>query len=64
MDFLLNSVIVICLVATFVILLIGLLHTAKSGDEENNKINLFMRYRVTIQFITLIILTVALFLRS
>lgn len=64
MEAALNFIIVICLVTTFIILLIGLLHTAKSGDESNNKINLFMRYRVLIQFVTLIILTVALFLKS
>ena len=38
MDFLLNFIIVICLIATFLTLLIGLFHTAKSGDSENNKI--------------------------
>ena len=64
MDLLLNSIIVICLIATFLVLLIGLFHTAKSGDEDNNKINLFMRYRVAIQFVTLKILTIALFLKS
>ena len=64
MELLLNFVIVICLIATFLVLLIGLFHTAKSGDEENNKINLFMRYRVAIQFVTLIILTLALILKS
>jgi len=64
MELLLNSVIVICLIATFLVLLIGLFHTAKSGDEDNNKINLFMRYRVAIQFVTLTILTIALFLKS
>ncbi|MFL2660971.1 MAG: HIG1 domain-containing protein [Alphaproteobacteria bacterium] len=64
MEAALNFIIVICLITTFIILMIGLLHTAKSGDENNNKINLFMRYRVLIQFITLIILTVALFLKS
>ena len=64
MEFFLNFVIVVCLITTFIILMIGLFHTAKSGDEDNNKINLFMRYRVAIQFITLTILTVALFLKS
>lgn len=64
MDFLLNFIIVVCLITTFLVLMIGLFHTAKSGDENNNKINLFMRYRVAIQFITLTILTVALFLKS
>ncbi len=64
MNLLLNSIIIICLIATFLVLLIGLFHTAKSGDEDNNKINLFMRYRVAIQFVTLTILTIALFLKS
>ena len=64
MDFLLNFIIVVCLITTFLVLMIGLFHTAKSGDENNNKINLFMRYRVAIQFITLTILTVALFLKA
>ena len=64
MESFLNFIIVICLIATFLTLLIGLFHTAKSGDNENNKINLFMRYRVGIQFVTLIILTVALILKS
>tara|TARA_E500000178_G_C16734075_1_gene622874 strand:+ start:66 stop:260 length:195 start_codon:yes stop_codon:yes gene_type:complete len=64
MEFLLNFIIVICLIATFLVLLLGLFHTAKSGEDENNKINLFMRYRVAIQFVTLTILTVALFLKS
>ena len=64
MDFILNFIIVVCLITTFIILLVGLFHTAKSGEEENNKINLFMRYRVAIQFVTLIILTVALFIKS
>ena len=64
MNLLNNSIIIICLIATFLVLLIGLFHTAKSGDEDNNKINLFMRYRVAIQFVTLTILTIALFLKS
>ena len=64
MESFLNFIIVICLITTFVVLLIGLLHTAKSGEDDDNKINLFMRYRVAIQFVTLIILTIALFLKS
>ena len=64
METFLNILIVICLIATFFALLIGLLHTAKSGDNKNNKINLFMRYRVAIQFVSLVILTVALFLKT
>ena len=64
METLLNILIVVCLIATFFALLIGLLHTAKSGDDKNNKINIFMRYRVGIQFVSLVILTVALYLKS
>ena len=65
MELLVNSLIVICLVATFIVLVMGLFHTAKSGnDGEQNKVNLFMRYRVAIQFITLIILTISLYLKT
>jgi hypothetical protein len=55
---------VICLVTTFAVLLVGLFYTARSGDDKNNKINMFMRYRVLIQFISLIVLTLALFVKS
>ena len=64
MDLLLNSLIVICLVTTFAILMLGLFHSARSGDQENNKINLFMRYRVAIQFVSLLILTIALYYKT
>ena len=64
MSFFLNILIVICLITTFGVLLVGLFHTARSGDDKNNKINLFMRYRVLIKFISLIVLTIALFVKS
>ena len=64
MNFLLNFLIVICLLTTFLVLLLGLLYTARADEDKDNKINLFMRYRVLIQFISLVILTIALFIKS
>ena len=64
MSLFLNILIVICLITTFTVLLVGLFYTARSGDDKNNKINMFMRYRVLIQFISLIVLTLALFVKS
>ena len=64
MDFILNFLIVICLVTTFLVLMMGLFHSARSGDKEENKINMFMRYRVAIQFVSLLILTIALYYKT
>ncbi len=65
MEFLINSLIVICLITTFIVLMLGLFQTANSKeDDKENKVNLFMRYRVAIQFVTLIILTIALYLKT
>ena len=64
MDFILNFLIVICLVTTFLVLMMGLFHSARSGDEKENKINMFMRYRVAIQFVSLLILTIALYYKT
>ncbi|MBC11154.1 MAG: hypothetical protein CMP32_04490 [Rickettsiales bacterium] len=64
MDIIINSLIVICLITTFLVLVIGLFHTARSHEDEDNKVNKFMKYRVAIQFVTLIILTFALFFKS
>ena len=65
MEILIDSLIVICLITTFIVLILGLFHTAKSGnDDEHNKVNLFMRYRVGIQFVTLVILTISLYLKT
>ena len=64
MDVFLNTLIIISLVLTFFILMAGLFFTARSVDDKDNKINLFMRYRVLIQFVSLVILTFALYLKS
>ena len=64
MDLILNSLIVICLVTTFAVLMLGLFHSARSGDQKDNKINSFMRYRVAIQFVSLLILTIALYYKT
>ena len=64
MDIVLNSLIVICLVTTFAVLMLGLFHSARSGDQKDNKINSFMRYRVAIQFVSLLILTIALYYKT
>ena len=64
MDFILNFLIVICLITTFLVLMMGLFHSARSGDKEENKINMFMRYRVAIQFVSLLILTIALYYKT
>ena len=63
MDVFFNIIIVICLITTFVVLLIGLVHTAKSGDQKKNSVNKFMQYRVVIQFVSILILTLALYLK-
>ena len=44
--------------------MMGLFHSARSGDDKDNKINLFMRYRVAIQFVSLLILTIALYYKT
>ena len=44
--------------------MLGLFHSARSGDQKENKINTFMRYRVGIQFISLLILTIALYYKT
>ena len=63
MNLFLNIVIVICLITTFLVLILGLLHTARSGDEKNNSVNKFMRYRVIIQFASIVILTLVLYFK-
>ena len=63
MNLFFNIVIVICLITTFLVLLLGLLHTARSGDEKNNNVNKFMRYRVIIQFASVLILTLVLYFK-
>ncbi len=64
MNLLLNALIIISLVATFLVLILGLIHSARSGDNKDNKINKFMRYRVAIQFVSILILTLALYYKT
>ena len=64
MNLLLNALIIICLITTFVVLMLGLFHSARSGGKKENKINQFMRYRVAIQFVSLLILTLALYYKT
>ena len=61
---LLNIIIVFLLITTFLILIVGLLHGAKSEQEENNKINFFMKYRVIAQFVSILFLCIAIYLKS
>ena len=61
---LLNIVIVIFLIITFLILMIGLVHGAKSSDNKDNKINFFMKYRVIAQTVSLAFVCLALYLKS
>ncbi|MAI29413.1 MAG: hypothetical protein CMP38_04305 [Rickettsiales bacterium] len=63
MNLFFNIIIVICLITTFLVLLVGLLYTARSGDEKNNSVNKFMRYRVFIQFASILVLTLALYFK-
>jgi Na+-driven multidrug efflux pump len=60
----LNFVIILFAISTFVILIAGLIFTARSGEDSGNKINKFMKYRVYFQFITVIILIVAIYARK
>ena len=64
MDLLLNVLIILCLVTTFLVLMLGLFHSAKAGNKKDNKINQFMRYRVAIQFVSILILTLALYYKT
>ncbi len=60
----LNTVIILMLILTFFTLLAGLIYSARSGDDPENKINKFMRYRVYIQLLSLIVLVLALYLKE
>ncbi len=60
----LNFLIFLFAISTFVILIAGLLFTARSGDDSENKINKFMKYRVYLQFITIVILILAIYVRK
>ena len=49
---------------TFFTLIAGLIYTSKTEDDGNNKINKFMRYRVYIQFATILILILAIYAKK
>ena len=55
----LNFLIVVSVLAVFIILVAGLIHTTKSDNDSSYKINKFMRYRVYFQFIAVIILIIS-----
>ena len=61
---LLNFLIGFLLITTFVILITGLIHGAKHGQEEDNKINFFMKYRVIAQFVSVLFLCIAIYFKS
>ena len=52
------------LLLTFLTLLVGLIYSSRAGDDPENKINKFMRYRVYIQLLSLIFLVLALYLKE
>ena len=60
----LNIIVVITILATFITLIAGLVFTARSGDDEDNKINVFMKYRVYLQFLAIIILIASIYLKK
>ena len=59
----LNFLIIASVLSVFLILIAGLLHTAKSDNDDSNKINTFMRYRVYFQFVAIIILIISIYLK-
>ena len=60
----LNFLIVVSVLAVFIILVAGLIHTAKSDNDSSYKINKFMRYRVYFQFVAVIILIISIYLKK
>ena len=60
----LNFLIIAAVFSVFIILIAGLLHTAKSENDSGNTINKFMRYRVYFQFIAVIILIISIYLKK
>tara|TARA_B100000989_G_C19431090_1_gene423080 strand:- start:150 stop:359 length:210 start_codon:yes stop_codon:yes gene_type:complete len=60
----LNFLIFSTIIITFLTLIAGLIYTSKSGEDTNNKINKFMRYRVYFQFLAIVILVVAIYYKQ
>ena len=61
---LLNCLIIFTIVMTFFTLIAGLVYTARSGDDKDNKINKFMKFRVYFQFLDIIILMVSIYIKK
>ena len=61
---LLNCLIIFTIVMTFFTLIAGLVYTARSGDDKDNKINKFMKFRVYFQFLAIIILMVSIYIKK
>ena len=60
----LNFLIFSTVIITFLTLIAGLIYTSKSGEDSDNKINKFMRYRVYFQFMAIIILVIAIYYKQ
>ena len=60
----LNFLIVVSVLSVFIILVAGLINTAKSDNDSSYKINKFMRYRVYFQFVAVIILIISIYLKK
>lgn len=60
----LNVIIFLMVILTFLSLIAGLLHTAKAKEGEDNKINKFMRYRVFLQLFAIVILIAAIYIKK
>ena len=60
----LNFLIVVSVLAVFIILVAGLIHTTKSDNDSSYKINKFMRYRVYFQFVAVVILIISIYLKK
>ncbi len=61
---LLNCLIIFTILITFFTLIAGLVYTARSGDDKDNKINKFMKFRVYFQFLAIIILMVSIYIKK
>ena len=60
----LNFLIVTTIIITILTLIAGLIFTAKAGDDSENKINKFMKYRVYFQFLAIVILVISIYVKN
>lgn len=49
---------------TFFTLIAGLIYTARSGEDKDNKINKFMKFRVYFQFLAIVVLMVSIYIKK